>query len=216
MAIQVFTMGVLYSLLFKHSIVALLPHLTLGFLIWGLAAGMILEGASIFISSAAYITQMRRPLFTYVFLCVWRNLIVFFHNFVVYVCLMIILLRPPSITVLLVLVTIPLMLASVTWIGVLLAIISTRFRDVPMMVQSGLGIVFFLTPIIWMREQLAEKQIIADINPFTHVLDIVREPLLGNLPSLLTWVVIIGMTILGWSFVFFVFARYRARIAYWL
>ena len=38
------------------------------------------------------------------------------------------------------------------WVGLLLGIISARFRDVPPIVASVVRILFFVTPIIWMPE----------------------------------------------------------------
>ncbi len=60
------------------------------------------------------------------------------------------------------------------------------------------------------------EKFIVNFNPFYHMLNVIREPLLGNLPNIESWIVIILMTIVGWSFSFFFFSKYYKRVAYWL
>jgi lipopolysaccharide transport system permease protein len=53
-------------------------------------------------------------------------------------------------------------------------------------------------------------------NPFFHLIEIVRAPLLGTLPSALNWQVGILMAMAGWVFTILFYGRFRSRIAYWL
>jgi len=41
-------------------------------------------------------------------------------------------------------------------------------------------------------------------------------PLLGEAPPLSTWLIVLAITIVGQLGAFAFFARYRARVAYWL
>jgi lipopolysaccharide transport system permease protein len=58
--------------------------------------------------------------------------------------------------------------------------------------------------------------VILDWNPFYHVLELLRAPLLGNAPAMTSWLVVGAITILGWGLTFLMFARVKQRIAYWL
>jgi lipopolysaccharide transport system permease protein len=55
-----------------------------------------------------------------------------------------------------------------------------------------------------------------DSNPFYHLLEITRGPLLGQTPSATNWLVAVVMAVVGWIVALLVFGRYRRRIAYWL
>ena len=55
-----------------------------------------------------------------------------------------------------------------------------------------------------------------DINPFHHFLMLVRAPLLGEVPGLISWFVVLGITFGGWLATFVLFSGYRGRIAYWV
>lgn len=85
-------------------------------------------------------------------------------------------------------------------------------------VQSLLQIVFYVTPIIWMPSLLPARagSMILDPNPFYHLLEIVRAPLMSIAPSATNWLVSIGIAIVGWFFSILLFDKYKTRIAYWL
>ena len=63
---------------------------------------------------------------------------------------------------------------------------------------------------------LHDRAIVADINPMTHFIEILRGPLLGAPPSKLSWLVVACITILGWVVTLALFRRGRGRIVYWL
>ena len=77
-------------------------------------------------------------------------------------------------------------------------------------------IAFFVTPIIWMPELLPDRALLLDFNPFFHLVEIVRAPLLGRAPGLVSWLAVAGITIGGWAAAFALFRHYRRRIAYWV
>jgi ABC-type polysaccharide/polyol phosphate export permease len=69
---------------------------------------------------------------------------------------------------------------------------------------------------MWHAEQLSDRVVFADINPFYHLIAIVRAPLLGQAPTATNWLVSLGVTVAGSVLAFALFARYRWRIAYWV
>ncbi len=102
-------------------------------------------------------------------------------------------------------------------VSVLLGAVCARFRDIPPIVGSVLQIAFFVTPVIWKPEQVGPaRQVYLPINPFYALLDLVRGPLLGQVPT--------GMVVLSavvWSLLLCVvawrlFVRVRGRIAFWV
>ena len=55
-----------------------------------------------------------------------------------------------------------------------------------------------------------------DFNPFYHLVELVRAPLLGQAPGLASWLAVSGFVLGGWLVTFELFRRYRRRIAYWV
>jgi ABC-type polysaccharide/polyol phosphate export permease len=76
----------------------------------------------------------------------------------------------------------------------------------------------FATPIFWRPEQLQTRlaPIFVDLNPLYRFIDIVRSPMLGQAPSLTSWIFVLVLTVVGWGFALMLFARFRRRIAYWI
>jgi lipopolysaccharide transport system permease protein len=101
-------------------------------------------------------------------------------------------------------------------ISVTLGMASARFRDVPRITASLTQIVFLITPILWTPDLLGSRIYLAYGNPFFHLIEIVRGPLLGTLPSRETVWVTLLITAINLVVAVTLFARYRARIAYWL
>jgi len=215
-AIQVATMGVLVTHLFNHSFGKFLPYVSFNLILWMFISGVITEGANTFVSSSGYILQIKRPLLTYILQTIWRNMIHMGHNIIIFIVVAIIYQIIPSSYVVFTLISLPLCVLSLGWIALLLATLSARFRDVPVIVQNSFTVLMWLTPVIYYPEQLGELRFIADFNPLTHIMAIVREPFLGNEPTLTNWVVTIGFSSVGWIIAVLFFARFRKRVPYWL
>jgi ABC-2 type transport system permease protein/lipopolysaccharide transport system permease protein len=97
-----------------------------------------------------------------------------------------------------------------------IGIISARFRDIPQLITSIVQIVFFLTPIFWKPESLRGHAYITEFNPLFHLIEIVRAPLLGNLPSAANYSAVLLLTLINVTIAGAFFSRFRSRIAYWI
>jgi lipopolysaccharide transport system permease protein len=54
------------------------------------------------------------------------------------------------------------------------------------------------------------------VNYIYHLIEVMRAPMLGQVPSMLTYAVTISGAVVGWFFAFEIYARFRRRIPYWL
>ena len=213
---QMVTMGFLSSFLFAAPYQKQLPFVCAGILFWGLITQTINDGAILFIAASSYITQVRQPFTIYLLQILWRNMIVFGHNAFIYILIAILFVVVPSPSIVLWPLALILDLLCLAWIALIVGVVAARYRDLPMITQTILNVFFWLTPLMYFPEQLGPKRLIADYNPFTHILALLRDPLLGRTPTLNDWLVVLGITIVGWAVAFLFFARFRARIVYWL
>jgi homopolymeric O-antigen transport system permease protein len=215
MGVMVGALGFVYAGLFGHSLADYLPSLALGLIVWSFISTPILEGCNIFIGSEGVIRQVRAPLSVHVFRMMWRNIIVLAHNMVIYVVLVIAFGIRPGTAALHAIPGLFILCLNGLWIGLLLGLLSARFRDIPYMITSVIQILFLLTPILWSADQIDNK-LIVDLNPFYHLIEVVRAPLMGSVPSLETWAAALGVVALGWLVALVFFVRFRERIAYWI
>jgi ABC-2 type transport system permease protein/lipopolysaccharide transport system permease protein len=215
MGIMVGALGFLYAELFGQKIRDYLPFLALGLIVWGLISSPILDGCNVFIGSEGVIRQLRAPLSVHVFRMVWRNVIIFVHNMVIYVVLLVAFGIWPGAPALLALPAALILCLTGIWTGLLAGLLSARFRDIPYMTASVIQILFLVTPILWHIDQLGNK-LVAELNPFYHLIEILRLPLLGRVPPLSSWLVALAVTVLGYLVTLAFFVRFRERIAYWI
>lgn len=214
--VQMLTMGYISTFLFNAPIQKSLPFVAAGLLMWGMITQMINEGSSLFISSAAYLLQVRRPYSVFILQLMWRNVIVAAHNAVTFIVVAIIFRVTPGPSLLLWPFAFVLVLVCTGWVVLLSAILATRYRDIPVIIANILTVLFWFTPVMYFPEQLGQKRYLVDYNPLTHLVSLLRDPFLGQTPTLNNWLIVLALAIAGWVFTFLFFARFRTRIVYWL
>jgi ABC-type polysaccharide/polyol phosphate export permease len=218
MGIMIGTMGAVFGQLFETSLDNYLPFLTAGIILWGFISAVVSDGCLGFISAEAVIKQLPIPLFVHILRLIWRNVLILCHNIVIFPIVSILFGRSLTISALEALPGASLLIANLCWIALILAIISARYRDLPQVVASVLQVFFYLTPIMWMPSTLSTEsaRYMLGFNPAYHLVEIVRAPLLGQVPTMLNWGVSIGLLVVGWTGAAILFGRYKARVAYWL
>ena len=216
LGVFVAALGTLYGALLKIELAEYVPYLALGFIVWTLISNMLTDGCTVFTAAEGIIKQVNQPLSVHLCRILWRSFIIFCHNAVIFVVVAVLFSVWPGVTGLLALPGLVLVCLNGAWAGLLLGIVSARFRDLPPLVESIMRVAFFLTPIIWMPSLLPGRGVLLEFNPFFHLLELVRAPMLGQLPGLVSWLAVVGITLGGWLVTFVMFRRYRRRIAYWI
>nr|WP_319942176.1 ABC transporter permease [Rhodopseudomonas infernalis] len=216
MAIMVVALGILYSELFNTPIHDFLPYLCVGLLVWTLMASFVTEGGTLFTGAESYIKQIRLPYSVYVYRSTWSKFVIFLHNFVIYFGVLLYFQLWPGLTALWAIPGLLLVILNGSVLNLCIGIVSARFRDIPQVLNSAIQIVFFITPIFWKPELLKSRTFIVDFNPFFHLIEIVRAPLLGNMPTMKNYAAVLLITIVNLAIAGAVFSRFRARIAYWV
>lgn len=218
MSVMIATIGVVFGGIFKSPIQEYLPFLATGIVLWTFLSGVMNESCSSFIEAQGIVRQLPIPLFVHVLRVVWRNIVILGHNILIVPLVLLVMGRSLSWSMFWMVPGLILVIVCLSWIALLLAVICTRYRDMPQMVASILQVAFYLTPIIWMPSLLPGRAgaAVTAFNPFYHLIELIRAPLLGQVPGLLSWVVVLGLSIVGWLAVMWLYARVRLRVAYWL
>jgi ABC-type polysaccharide/polyol phosphate export permease len=216
-AVQIGSLGLVYGELFHLDLQVYLPHLAVGLTVWALFSTIINDGCLSFIAAESFLKQVALPKTIFPARVVLRGLITFAHDVVILVIVLAIYSPPPVLGVLLSLVGIAIFAFNGLWIGLLFGMASARFRDLPPIVGSVVQVAFFLTPVIWLPSAIHGRlAALLALNPFACFLSIVRDPLFGQSPTLISWSIVILVTILGWGLALTMFARFRGRVTYWL
>jgi len=224
MAVTAVALGVLYAGLFGNPLEEQLPYILVGFIVWGFISGCITEGADVFIANEGLIRHLPAPLSVHVYRLVWRQSLFFVHNLIVYLLMLLVFPQPLGWSILLAVPAFALLVVNGAWVALLFGIVSTRFRDLTPVLQSVVQLAFFLTPIVWIYEDLAnsanaaiaERARWVELNPLMHFVEIVRRPMLGQEQLWRHWLVVLVITVVGWLATMYVLRRFRSRVAYWV
>src|SRR5262245_49321949 len=183
-AIFIGALSLVYSTLFRMDLSTYLPFVALGVVIWGFISSVASESVNTFVESETYLRQVQVNLFVYVLRVIWRNVLVFAHQFIVVLVVLALFDKLEPRMLPLAALGMFLLVLQAIWITPLLGLLGTRFRDLQPIITNLLQVLFFITPVIWAPELLGTRRWIADINPLTSMFAVVREPLLGNVPTL--------------------------------
>lgn len=217
-AVMLGCIGVIFGGIFKSPIQEFLPFLACGLIIWGFISQCLTEATQVFPSSEAVIKQLPLPLFIYVLRMVTRNIYIFCHNLILIPIVLLIVQRPVGLNGLFFFPGMILLVVNITWLSLLIGIICARYRDMAQIVISLLQVCFYVTPIIWMPSLLPERTsaMILGPNPVYHLLEVVRAPLMDQMPTLQNFLFCTFLALFGWLATIFLFDKYRNRIVYWL
>lgn len=218
MGVMIGTIGIVFGQIFRSPLVEFLPFLAVGIIAWGFISSLINDGCMSFIASEGMLKQLSIPIFSYILRLIWRNIIILAHNIAILPLVFLAVGKPISWIVLVSVPGLLLVVVNLTWVVVLVGMLSARYRDLPPIIGSILQVVFYLTPVIWMPSLLPERAgvYLLDLNPAYHLLEVIRAPLLGYMPTMMSWSILVGMAAIGWVSTLYFYGRYKRRIAYWL
>ncbi|WP_165842829.1 ABC transporter permease [Phenylobacterium deserti] len=215
MGLMVLGIGVVYAKIFAIPINEFLPLIALGIVFFGTISGMINEGCETFVHAAKMLSQTSLPMFTFVWRTVLRNLINLMHHLVIVVAVLVIYGYWRTADVPMFLIGAVFLVLNASWISMLAGIASARFRDIPQVVTSVMQFAMFVTPVFWPVNRLG-KHVVLAANPFYHMLEAVRAPLMGGHVASSSYVVLTLMALIGWGVTFSIFAVTRRRIVHYL
>lgn len=215
MAIMIYSMGFVYSRIFKMDTANYFLYISTGMLAWVLLSTSLIEMMNCFIEASTFIMQVKMPYSVYILRIITRNFIILGHNMLAVVPLLIYFKIVPDFTSLLF--TMGVIAVSMFSVGMLLAMVGTRYRDVQQVIASILQIGFLLTPIMWKPEMLPGRVMIAVwLNPFYHYVELLRSSFMGVFPPALAWKGALMIAAGGTALMVLMFARARHRLAFWV
>ena len=217
MTFTVTVIGFLYGRLLGEDLKFYYPQLAAGLLLWNLTSACITDSVSAFLKSQDYIRQIRLPYFVYVLRVIAKNFFIFLYHFLVFIPVMVMFQVEFTFATLLVFPCLLLILCLGLIYAVLLGLVGARFPDLRYMINNLVHAIFFVTPVLWPTGRLPERfQYLMKFNPFAQVIELVRNPMLGKMPSLFAVGEVMGFLLLGMVVMFWAFAQKRKQIIYWL
>ena len=216
-AIMVAAMGAVWSLLWKQPLHDLMPFFGVGLIVWYLLLHVWTECTSIFVTHSHIFRNQKMNFSISIFSVIYRNLVMLAYNLIIVVILIVMFGVPVNLYWLQIVPALALTLIILLWSGYLIAMACVRYRDLIQIITNWLQVMFFLTPIIWKPELLPpDYHFIIDYNPLAQLMNLLRNPLLGQPVSWWTWSATLLMAFGGALMALPVIGRYQRRIIFWM
>jgi lipopolysaccharide transport system permease protein len=218
MAVTFAAIGTVFGFIFDSPIVDYLPFLGCGLVFFNFLSLLLTDGAVSFIVAESFIRQLDLEPIVYFLRSVWKTFVVLLHNALALLVLLLIFPQGVSFATLLVIPGLVVAASGAAGLGLALAMLSTRYRDVPQIVGAVVQVCFYLTPIVWLPQALPApvRDAILTWNPFAHLIAVMREPLLNSYPAPETWLAAVGLAVAFVALGAGSYALRRRELAFWL
>lgn len=191
-------------------------YLLLGFFSWQFMSQVVSTGPSVFTRSENWITNDPIPLSVYVYQNVVRSLFDLCLTALVVIGGLVFWGIEWHSLSWLALAALALYALNAFWISLLLAMLCTRYRDFQHLISTIMRVMFFVTPIFWIPEQLGSQTMaVLWWNPFAQFMWILRSPILDQTFNPENWIYVGLVTVFGWSITIFTYGLFRRRIVFW-
>lgn len=211
---------IVFHKLFNMDVVEYAPFLFSGLIVWNFLTMVIAEGCYCFHLGESYIRQCPTPLAIFPL----RTALGAGFHFVISLCVVIALqgyLKGfDDVAALVILVPACALLFLLGWsLAILCGLSNVLFPDVQHLVQIGLQIAFYATPILYPASMLRERSLgwLVDYNPVGSLLELFRNPILhGQFPALPHAAIAIAWVLVMLTFSIGLMARYQRRLIFYL
>jgi ABC-type polysaccharide/polyol phosphate export permease len=209
-------LGLMWSVLWQMEIALLLPQITIGFLVWIFISSSITEGSDSIVVNAEIIKNIKIPVLYFCVLSFTKNITNFVHSWIIILFISLIFPPPISWVQLMVIPGLVVAIIDLFLLIALLAILSTRYRDLKPLINSLIPLLFFVSPVLFSLKQSSSLEWVLLLNPLTYIISIVRDPILGVLPE---WHLYFGSVFFGiilFVLDYIIFNSRSQRIIFWV
>jgi ABC-type polysaccharide/polyol phosphate export permease len=210
-------LGFVWTVLWKMPADEILPHVVVGLILWTMISAMLIEASALPATSAHFMANQGLAFSTFVYALIYRNILIFAHNFVIIVFSVLYFKGLGRGELLTFIPAFALTLICAFFLTYLIAMLSARYRDLPHVVTGLVQLAFYVTPILWKPELLPEGyEWLLMINPIVPFISIMRDPLLANPISMNNWLAALSLTACLGLGVLYLVGRWRRKIIYWI
>lgn len=197
-------MTIVFGTVFGMSYADYAPYILSGLIVWELISSSVIGGGNTFLIADPYIRQCNHPIIIYPL----KSALVNTGTFLIATnALVIWMLFVAPQNILLGVMTIPLttiLYFFFSWgIVSIASFVNTKFRDYPQVMSLVMQGLWYVSPVFFRGEMFktnAYLEILFNLNPITHILNLVREPFLyGRLPSLMSYLYTVIIILVIWG-----------------
>lgn len=218
-AMFLLVLGNVYSHLMGYPAAVYLPYLGIGYVTWRFMLQIVNDSVSTFQTHKAFIMDGRTRLTDFVLRSFSKALYQMVFGMIVVAGIIV---WSPAMHVanmLTLLVSIPALMVNMGWLAVCLALVGARYRESHEIMGTVLIVGFLVTPVLWTVERFppdTTRGMLVRLNPAFHLIDLVRAPVLGQMPEMASFAYAAGMALIGWPLAALLYRRYARYVPIWV
>ena len=198
-----------------------IPHVAFGFVAWNFISSCLTEGCHIFYRNRSMLLQAPMTRSGFVLSLVFKKLYLLLFQLTTACAIAAVFGWRPNPMNLFFLISILIYFFTAVGTVLVVSIISARMRDFSETIASIVRLSFFFTPIIWSTQSRSISQSsvleqVAELNPLTYYVDLLRNPAMGSLPDALTFAITLGIATILFAFGLLLLQRNGRKIAFYI
>jgi ABC-type polysaccharide/polyol phosphate export permease len=217
--VYIWGVGAAFAKLMGFPLVEYATHVGLGYLVLRMISSVVIESTSAFAASSPFILDGHVRLTDFVLRVIAKALFYFVAALPVLVVALAVYPDPQWAGLVPAGAAFLLIIVNAVWIGTVCGLIGARFPDLGQLVANIFMFTFLLTPIIWHASTMPPDSLrgtLMRLNPFFHMIELVRAPLVGDLVEWGSLYYLGAMTVIGWSIAAFAYRRFARFVPLWV
>jgi ABC-type polysaccharide/polyol phosphate export permease len=217
MAIRIAFVGVLWGLVLQTASGDYIPWLATGWVVWGMLSAAINSGAESLTRGKGLMLAMSMPKEAFVVKVIVKEFLLLVQNSLLVFLVLLVFQAPLTPALLLVVPGLLITAVFLYGLGLILGPLVAKYKDFGPFISSIVGVMFFVLPIMWKPESIESElaHLILGLNPLYHYLQIVRLPLLSEVPTDINYLLATAGAVVFLVIGLIVMNRTRNKIVYW-
>lgn len=218
LGIRILAITTIFSAAFKQDSGSFALLVTTGLIVWGFLSDVTNSSVQSFSRAKGLLLSMPLPLMALPLRNVFREVLMLGQNFALVAIVLLALNENGNVKYGLFFLGLTLVVPSMVGVAWIVAIVSVRFPDLGKLISSLMQVLFFVTPVIWDSRRFPEgvMSILVQVNPYYHLLNVMRLPLMGETPTLANYLVVLIGGTLSLCVGYWAISRNNNKIMRWL
>lgn len=166
------------SLIAESSLIATIPRIAVGFILWTFISSSLVDATSAFEQSRGLLLNTTIDEIVIVYRVIWRNVVILLHNFFIVASVFLLLDRRALFNSLLILPVTGLAALALVFPALLVSRIVYWRPALRAMIPPMLQFVFYLTPVLWVPPSSGPAVLLVELNPVAWILQFVDAAVL--------------------------------------
>ena len=210
------SLSFIFSSVLSNSYSDTVLYIGISIVFWNYINTTIIDCCNSFISNRTNVQNTASPIFCYPFRSIFTNIIYLSINLSIVMIIYGIFGNVSLSGILLFFVGFIICVIMTSIIGLYLAILCVRFRDIPFIAQNVMQMMFFVTPIIWKMEDIEGRYSFLEFNPLYIMIELVRSPLIDARLAATELIYSAATIILSYALFLYFAAKTKNKISYWV